>query len=602
MGLLSSLMNGSLQAATPAPDADFWYQPIGPMTSAGIRIGPEGAQKISAWYRGKFILQSSLAMLPLPVYRRLPDDGGREPAPSHPLYYPIHNKPNAWQDSYQWRFEAMGHLIDYGWHFSELVEGRRGFADQLQPIHPSLVTVSQVERGPNKGRWLFDVRDEKTAQTRRLTQDDVFFLRGADGKGILEYARDSLALGVTLENYASKIFSRGAMNGGIIEVPGAVDEEAMKRTAQSFKTAMGEWHLPRILSKGATFKPAMMEPEKAQMILSRKFTINDIARWLGLPPHMIGDLDRATFTNIEHQGQEFVTYSLGPWLSLWEFAINDQLILQTNTFYAEFNRDALVRGDLTARWAAYVSGTNAGIIAINEVRTKENLKKVPGGDVPREPANITGKGNAGTPPRRSSDSAERAEAIVLRASERVLNLEKASLQKAVDRYGDFSEAFQQWATKFYDDHAKLVQQAMLIDEKLACGYCALQLEDVMERGFAAKESWDPGYLAALALDTPKPTPQPHIEVHSPVTISEGAVHANVTTPDILVQAPITVEPSPVNIAKGAIALTTGGLKVEKGAIQHDSHITVPKSGPSKVTKKIKRDGKNQIAEVIEEHS
>ena len=93
------------------------------------------------------------------------------------------------------------------------------------------------------------------------------------------------------------------------------------------------------------------------MLLSRKFSVTDIARWLGLPPHMLGDLDRATFTNIEHQGQEFVTYSLGPWLSLWEFAVNDRLILRPETYYAEFTRDALVRGDIATQLSKVVMGT-----------------------------------------------------------------------------------------------------------------------------------------------------------------------------------------------------------------------------------------------------
>jgi hypothetical protein len=197
---------------------------------------------------------------------------------------------------------------------------------------------------------------------------------------------------MTTEQYASRIFSRGTLNGGVIEVPGPMDPESARSMAQSFVTAAGEWHMPKVLPMGAKMADPKLAltPENAQMLLSRKFAISDVARWLGLPPHMIGDLDRATFSNIEHQGQEFVTYSLGPWLSLWEFAINDQLILQPNRFFAEFTRDALVRGDIAARWQAYQIAVQTGTWTRNEVRRKENMNALDGLDEPLDPAHLTG--------------------------------------------------------------------------------------------------------------------------------------------------------------------------------------------------------------------
>lgn len=507
MDLLGYVLAGSgMQAMAPNPAADFWYQPVGSATASGLRVDTEGAQKISAWYRGRDILATSLAMLPLVVYKRLPDDKGREVAPANPVHDILHRKPNPWQDSFQWRRQAMFHIIDHGNAYSRIVPGRRGFVDELWPLHPTLVTPELLP----SGRLLYHVRDPKTGQTATSTQDDIFHLRGAcddgiEGKGVLQYARDSLGLGITLENYASKLFSRGALNGGLIQVPGPVDPAAMKLAAESFKTAYNDWHMPKILPQGATWVNQTMEPDKAQFILSRKFSVNDIARWLGLPPHMLADLERSTNNNIEHQGQEFVTYSLGLWLSLWEFSINDQLMLKPETFYAEFVRDALVRGDIQTRWAAYVAGTNAGILAINEVRTKENLKKIDGGDVPREPANITGRRASDAPPSprgpaRAEETSDQALAIVQQSATRLLRKEIAAVQKCAVRHAADLDAYAAAITEFYAKHVDLVAETLQMSSDQAAAYCSQQAAQAIgEHWIGALELWGTDtYAAGLA--------------------------------------------------------------------------------------------------------
>lgn len=517
MDVLAGLMTGQLgaMATLPGPTDDFYYGPIGAVSLSGIHVDAEGAKKLSAWFRGRDILATSLAMLPLMMFRRLPNDEGRDVASAHPLHDLLHRKPNVGQDAFTWKREAMYDLIDNGWAYADILEGPRGFADQLRPIPATHVTPERIKSGAFKGRWLFHVRDEVTGQTQTRTQDDIFYLRGVEGKGILDYARESLGLGRVLESYASKLFSAGAMNGGMLEPPaGPLNEEALKASARSWKTAMGDWHMPRILPPGTKFHPSTMEPEKAQFILSRKFTVNDIARWLGLPPHMIGDLDRATFTNIEHQGQEFVTYALGPWLSLWEYAINDQLVLAPDVYYAEFIRDALVRGDISTRWAAYVSSTNAGIQTRNEVRRKENLRALPGLDEPLNPANITGN-QASTrrpvPPAPEADEDEappdsRARAIVRESAARVQRKEIAAASRAAVKFAADPDGFAAWATEFYEGHVALVCATLQVDEMVARLYCETQRDAVVAHGLAVTESWTPEYLVGVALDAPRPDP------------------------------------------------------------------------------------------------
>jgi hypothetical protein len=279
--------------------------------------------------------------------------------------------------------------------------------------------------------------------------------------------------------------------------------------AQSFVTAAGNWHMPRVLPNGATIMESTLTPEKAQMLLSRKFSINDIARWLGLPPHMLGDLDRATFSNIEHQGQEFVTYSLGPWLSLFEFGINDQLVLQPKRFYVEFVRDALVRGDIQARWEAYMKAVTSGTFTRNEVRRLENMKKLEGLDEPLDPAHLTGKGGAENEPKQPAkpkqpSTSTKAEHIATASAARLLRKEITAVQRFAVRCAMDQDAFAQAVTDFYDRHAELVATTLMMGMDDAREYCAGQAAQVLAGEWtAALTLWGNDHyaagLAALAL-------------------------------------------------------------------------------------------------------
>lgn len=514
MDLLAHLFGGGLQASYPV-DHDFWYGPVsGVMSQAGLKVDPEGARKISAWYRGRDLLATSLAMLPLHVYERLAGNAGADVARDHPLYDVIHRKPNTLMDSFGWRRQAMYHLIDEGNAYGFIVAGGRGFADSLDPIDdPKRVRPEKV----GTGRRVYHVRDKTTGRTSTYSQDDIFHLMGPSddgvvGKGVLEYARDSIGTALATESYAARVFSRGGLHSGMISVPGVLNEEASKRMAKSFITAVGDWHLPKILEQGATWANQSMTPENAQMLLSRKFSIDDIARWLGVPPHMIGSLDRSTNNNIEHQGQEFVTYSLGPWLSLWEFAINDQLILAPKRFYAEFVRDALVRGDIAARWQAYQIAVSTGTFTRNEVRRKENMNSLDGLDTPIDPAHLTGKQPQGEarrePPARDEDDSAsarlaRAEAIATESAARVLRKEIKAVQRLAVKHAANQDAFAAAVTEFYAAHVALVAETLMLPD--ASGYCAGQAAQIVNGDWvAAIRQWEtPEYaagLAALALE------------------------------------------------------------------------------------------------------
>ena len=517
MDVLARVLTGGDLRATYGPDADFWFQPISSSvpTAAGVRIDAESAKKLSAWYRGRDILATSLAMLPLHLYERLPNDTGSAVASTHTLYDRLHRKPDPHgaMNSFTWRRQAMFDLIDTGWAYDWIDIG----ADwALRRIDPRLVTPELVTRGQYAGRVLFHVRDEQTGQTKVYTQDEVFYRMASDGKGILDAARESLGLARVTESYAAKTFGSGMLNAGLIEVPGGMTPEAMGDMARSFKTAGGDWHLPRVLPNGAKFvKDDGLTPERAQMILSREYSVADISRWLGLPPYMLGVGD-PSYGNAEQYRQDFVDFSMGGWLSLWEFAINDQLILQPARFYSEFKREALVRGNLAARWEKHVNSVNAGIESVDEVRGTEGLNKRGGkADELREPQNITGKplvrssqrqadGTKGQP-QDDEDSNTRAQAIAVSSASRLLRKEVAEVQKLAVRHAGSEDAFVQAVTDFYAAHVPRVVEWLQLSEAQARDYCAGQANQIVNGNWVdavalwQTEAFAAG-LAAIALE------------------------------------------------------------------------------------------------------
>lgn len=507
MDLMAYLFGGgNLRAATPGPTNDFWYNPVGMITESGIRIDEEQAKKLSAWYRGRDILATVLAMLPLQVHERLPDDGGSEPAKRHPVYDILHDTPNGWQDSFQWRRQQMYNLIDHGNGVNRIVPGRRGFLDELWPINPRLVSARQL----NTKRIVYDVRDPKTNLITTYTQDEIFHLRGASddgiwGKGILEYARTSLGTASATESYAGTIFSRGTLNGGVIENPGTLDEDAGKRMAQSFITASKDWHMPKILEQGSKWVPNKMTPEDAQMLLSRKHTVDDIARWLGVPRLMLENSD-PSYGNAEQFTQNFLDFNMGGWLAMWEYAANHQLILDPRKYFVRFNRKAIGRMNFKDMVDGHVALVNAGIESVDEARSVEDMPKRGGKAAElREPQNITGKAKVNAPVEddepepaaRRGDA--KATAIAVESAARVLRKEVTAVQKMAVRHAANGDAFAVAVTAFYADHATLVAQTLLMSEVEARQYCAGQASAALAGWLSAVETWkSPEYAAGLA--------------------------------------------------------------------------------------------------------
>lgn len=515
MGVLARFFAGDLMASTPGPTDDYWYQtaPGGVMTSSGLRIDADAAQKVSAFYAGLRLLSNDVAKLPLDVFQRQPD-GGKVRARMNPLYDVLHTRPNAWQTSFEWRRQGMRHLILRGNWYNRILAGPRGVVDQLIPLDPDRVKPTQLDTG----RVAYIVRDAKNQQIT-YTQDEIFHVRGVsddgiEGKSVLSWARDSIGLAAAQNSYAARLFSQGSLHGGVITVPAKLDPEASKRMAASFVTAQGAWHMPKVLEQGATYADAQMTPEDSQMLLSQQFSVTEMARWLGLQPHKIADLSRSTNNNIEHQGLEYVTDSLSPWLVLMEQAILRDLIVAPDRYFAEFNVNALMRGDSAARGEFYKSLHGVGAINSNEIRQLENMNGYDDGDTyfvagnmrptdepyQPEPAPVSPTAK----PKPSGGS--KAEAITVAQAQRLLKTEVASVQKLAVAHADNGDTFAEKVTAFYATHAGFVQRSLLLSPEDARSYCAGQAGQILNGDWLAAlsmwktEDYAQG-LAALALDS-----------------------------------------------------------------------------------------------------
>lgn len=481
--------------ANYAPWDNFWYEPYsGGATASGVSVSPERALQISAVYAAVGILAETLSHVPLKVHRRL-DPRGKEVATQHPLYRVLHDRANDIQTSMEWREMSMAHLALRGNAYSEIVAGPRSPIDQLWPLNPDRMRPMML----SNRRIGYSYTDEKGRQIS-YTQDEIFHVRGRSLDGFtglnpIAYMRESNGLTLALEQFGALLFKQGALHRGVFKHPGKLSELAHNRLKKDLAedSGLSNAHGTKILEEGMSWEKISMTSDDAQFLLSRKFQLSEIARWFHVPPHLLGDLEKATFSNIEQQSLEFVLFTMMPWFVRWEQRINADLIFSPQTYFAEFTVDGLLRGDAASRWAAHKVAIETGTFTRNEVREMENRNPLNGLDRPLVPQNfaeIDESGNArpinkpadlGPPaPANAMDSAieaekhsgqldpelleqlEQARRVVNACAERVIRKEGLAIGKALARYADEPAKLQKWAEQFYSDQAKFVSDVLRV--------------------------------------------------------------------------------------------------------------------------------------------
>ena len=368
-------------------------------TAAGVAVNEDNALSIAPVYECVRVLSESVASLPLRVYKRRPDRG-RDVARDHALYSVLHDSPNPEMTAFQFRETLQGHLLTWGNAYANIVTDGGGRVRQLWPIPPNRVTPKRTDAGT----LYYEVRVPRSGQPVAVKAADMMHLRGLSPDGVTGYSpvallREELGLAAATRDFGARFFSNGARPGGVLEHPGQLSGEAADRLRGSWERmhqGLNNAHRIAILEEGLTYKQIGIAPDDAQFLQTRKFSKAEIAAIYRVPPHMIGDLERATFSNIEHQSIEFVMHSLRPWLVRWEQAIWLSLLVpsERKSYYAEHVIDALLRGDTKSRYEAYAVARQNGWYSANNIREKENENPIPDGDIYLVPLNMIPAGMA----------------------------------------------------------------------------------------------------------------------------------------------------------------------------------------------------------------
>lgn len=392
-GFLSAVREWLERRSHPSNPDRWFIRHLGAEPSvAGVEVTEENALSATAVHAGVQIISSALAMLPLKVYERT---GERTKALARQmiLYRLLHDEPNPEQTSFEFREMQMGFLLLWGNCYAQKMYNGRGEVVELWPLTPWRVTPERTAADTLVYRVTLPDGGETT-----LPADDVLHIRGFTSNGLLgdnlvQRFRDSIGLSLAAEKYGGAFFGNGANAGGFLSHPQKLGPEARKNLRESFGRENGgisNAHRVGILEEGMTWIQRTVNPEDAQALETRKFQVTEVARILNLPPHLLKDLERATFTNIEHQGQEFVTYTMQPWLTRWEQRLNKSLLLpsQRSRFFTKFEVEGLLRGDSAARSAFYTSMFGIGAYSVNDIREKEDDEPVEGGDQRFVPLNM----------------------------------------------------------------------------------------------------------------------------------------------------------------------------------------------------------------------
>lgn len=362
-------------------------------SSAGKNVNERSAMQMTAVYSCVRILAEAVAGLPLHLYR-YKEDGGKERAIDNNLYHLLHDEPNKEMSSFIFRETLMTHLLLWGNAYAQIIRNGKGEVIALYPLMPNKM---QVDRDENGELYYIYTRSSEEAKnmegaTVYLTPRDVLHIPGLGFDGLVGYspiamAKNAIGLAIATEEYGAKFFANGAAPSGVLEHPGTIKDPSRLRenwnstfggSANSGKVA--------VLEEGMKYTPISISPEQAQFLETRKFQIDEIARIFRVPPHMVGDLEKSSFSNIEQQSLEFVKYTLDPWVIRWEQSLSRSLLSEDEKrkYFFKFNLEGLLRGDYESRMSGYATARQNGWMSANDIRELENLDKIPaedGGDL-----------------------------------------------------------------------------------------------------------------------------------------------------------------------------------------------------------------------------
>jgi HK97 family phage portal protein len=376
-------------------------------STSGKHVTERSSMQMTAVYSCVRVLSEAVAGLPLHLYR-YQSDGSKEKALDHPLYSLLHDEPNPEMTSFVFRETLMTHLLLWGNAYAQIIRNGKGEVVALYPLMPNRMSVNRDENGALYYEYVTSDDDAHTLKgsTVRLFPGDILHVPGLGFDGLVGYspiamAKNAIGMAIACEEYGAKFFANGASPSGVLEHPGILkDPGKIRESWQQTFGGSGNAHKVAVLEEGMKYTPISINPQEAQFLETRKFQIDEIARIFRIPPHMIGDLEHSTFSNIEQQSLEFVKYTLDPWVCRWEQSMRKALLSQEEKklYFFKFNVDGLLRGDYQSRMNGYATARQNGWMSANDIRELENLDRIPeeeGGDLYLINGNMTKLKDAG---------------------------------------------------------------------------------------------------------------------------------------------------------------------------------------------------------------
>lgn len=387
MGIKSLFGFGQARDKPVDKAADAGYSFLFGRTTSGKPVNERTAMQTTAVYACVRILAEAVASLPLHVYE-YQDDGGKKLVHDHPLYYLLHDEPNSEMTSFVFRETLMSHLLIWGNAYAQIIRDGAGRVLGLYPLLPDKMEVQRDDRGNIYYVYSRNSDENPTFKEYgniKLKAEDVLHIPGLGFDGLIGYSPIAMAknaVGMTLacEEYGASFFANGANPGGVLEHPGVLkDPSKVRESWNSVYRGVNNAHKIAVLEEGMKYQQIGIPPEEAQFLETRKFQINEIARLYRIPPHMVGDLDKSSFSNIEQQSLEFVKYTLDPWVIRWEQSLQRSLLLpgEKGKYFIKLNVDGLLRGDYQSRMNGYAVGRQNGWFSANDIREMENMNPIP---------------------------------------------------------------------------------------------------------------------------------------------------------------------------------------------------------------------------------
>ena len=383
MGIFSGLFK-SRDKPTNSYDSPSYTYFFG-RSNAGKRVTDRTALQHIAVYACVRVLSEAIAQLPLHLYKY--NDKGKEQVPQHPLYFLLHDQPNPEMTSFVFRETLMSHLLIYGNAYAQIIRNGRGDVLGLYPLMPDKMKVDRDEK--NRLIYIYSRYDEANPNLKEqgdivFYADEVLHIPGLGFDGLVGYspialAKNAIGISIACEEYGASFFGNNANPSGVLEHPGVIKNPDKLRDAWHRAYGGRNAHKVAVLEEGVKFTPISIPNNEAQFLETRKFQIEEIARMYRVPLHMIGDLDHATFSNVEHLSLDFVKYSLDPWIVRWEQSLQKALLSDSEKgrYFIKFNVDGLLRGDYASRMQGYSIGIQNGFLCPNDVRELEDMNLIP---------------------------------------------------------------------------------------------------------------------------------------------------------------------------------------------------------------------------------